>query len=381
MIIAIDIRVLGTGRTSGVEEYTEHLLEHMLLLDASIRFKLFYAGRTALVEQAWMALPNVSVYKTGRSNRLLSVMTRLAGRPHLDALIGGADAFFFPHFLAGATSPVCRRILTIHDLSFERFPEFFSFGRRLWHQIQMSPRTQVALADRVIAVSGSTLRDVTQLYGTSPDKVVAIHSGIDPSLKRLSDSDISDFRQRQSLPEHFILALGTLEPRKNIGTLIRAFEMLPASLEGTELVIAGPRGWLYNDLYGLAERSKAGKRIRFVENISSSERKAWLSAASVLAYPSFFEGFGFPPLEAMACGTPAIIGANSSMLEVCGSAALPIDPYSTTALRDALAALLSDGRLSRYYVERGSDRANDFSWHSCAERTLAELVHVVNEAK
>ena len=174
MRIAVDIRVLGTGRTSGVEEYTERLLSQMLGLDTAVKYELFYAGRKELVRRPWMDASNVTVHDSGRSNRLLTLTTRTLARPHLDALVGGADVFFFPHFLAGATGPGCKRVLTVHDLSFERFPEFFSVGRRLWHGLQARPRAHVRSADRVIAVSESTRRDVIGLYGAAPEKVVAI---------------------------------------------------------------------------------------------------------------------------------------------------------------------------------------------------------------
>jgi glycosyltransferase involved in cell wall biosynthesis len=373
LTIGIDIRVLGTLRTSGVEEYTERLLEHMVPLDTGVRYKLFYAGRNALVRRPWMDASNVSVYESGMSNRLLWAWTRLTGRPYLDRIVGGTDIFFFPHFLLGATSPDCRRVLTMHDLSFERFPELFSAGRQFWHQIQMRPRTQVKAADRVIAVSESTRRDIIGLYGISPERVVTVHSGVDPELVRPGQDAIDRFRVAHQLPERFIFVLGTVEPRKNIECIISAFERLGPEFRDVGLVIAGPRGWLWQGIIAQAKRSLQHDRIHFVDQIAPAERALWLSAASVLAYPSLLEGFGFPPLEAMACGTPALVAANSSMLEVCGGAAVAVNPYSVTQTCAALTALLSDEHLRQQLILRGNQTVQRLSWHKSASLTLENI--------
>jgi glycosyltransferase involved in cell wall biosynthesis len=193
-------------------------------------------------------------------------------------------------------------------------------------------------------------------------------------LKRLTDAEIGRFRQENTLPERFILALGTIEPRKNLATLIRAFERLPSSCADVGLVIAGSQGWLSGDAVHAFRNSRIRERIRFIGDIRPADRAAWLSAASVLAYPSFFEGFGFPPLEAMACGPPALVGANSSMLEICGSAALPVQPYSVVQVRHGLHMLLADTALRERLIERGNVRAGQLSWQTTAEHTLEAIL-------
>lgn len=342
MNIGVDIRVLGTGRVSGIEEYTERLLEHLIPLNSEVHYKLVYAGRTALVRRPWMQAPNVQVFDTGISNRWLWLKTRLTGRPYLDELVGGADVFFFPHFLAGATSSACRRVLTIHDLSFERFPEFFSWRSRSWHTLQMRPRVQAHLADRVIAVSDSTHRDLITQYALEPERVSTVHSGVDQHLTRAADAQIAAFRERYQLPKQFILMLGAGDPRKN-----------NTALQAAAAIIGVPV---------------------LTPQIASSDRALWLSAAAVLAYPSFFEGFGFPPLEAMAVGTPAIIGANSSMLEVCGQAALAVNPYDVRQMTAALEAVLHDMHLRDQLRTRGREMASRFTWRQSAEKTLAVML-------
>ncbi len=374
MNIGVDIRVLGTGRTSGVEEYTEHLLEHLLPLDPSVQFKLFYAGRTPLRRRPWMALPNVRLFDTGRSNRMLLATTRLFKRPRLDRLVGGADTFFFPHFLLGATSPGVRRVMTWHDLSYERMPELFSWGRRAWHHIQMRPRRQAAGADRIIAVSQSTADDLETLYRVPRERVAVIRSGVPASVQRAGDDEISAFRRTHDLYGRCILALGTVEPRKNLEALIFAFERIATRVSDAQLVIAGPRGWLGKPIARRIAESPAAARIRCLGEIPPVQRTVLLSLASVLVYPSLLEGFGFPPLEAMACGTPVIAGANSSLFETVGDAGVLVDPYAITHLAQAVTTVLDDLPMRNKLIRKGQERVRRFTWEQTAQETLRVLM-------
>lgn len=375
MIIGVDIRVLGTGRASGVEEYTERLLAHMIPLDLTVQYKLFYSGRRPLVRRAWMDAPNVSVHEFRSSNQLLFLRTRLTGWPYLDELVGGADVFFFPHFLLGATSPHCRRVMTWHDLSYERMPEFLSWGRRLWHRLYMRPRQQAQKADRIIAVSDSTRADLIDMYGISPERVVRVYSGVDGQLQRPSEEALQLFRRRERLPARFILALGTIEPRKNIEGLIAAFDQLArqSAYADTHLVLVGSHGWLERPIQERIAASPWRERIHIHGAVGADERAYWLSAASVLAYPSFLEGFGFPPLEAMACGTPVVVGANSSLFETVGDAGVLVNPYSIDAISRGIGLLLSDEAIRATMITRGYQRAAAYPWQATAEQMLAYI--------
>lgn len=369
--IGVDIRVLGTGRTSGVEVYTDRITERMTALAPNIRWKLFYAGRRPLARSGWMTRPNISVYETGLSNRLLQIRTWLTGRPYLDKLIGGVDTFFFPHVLAGATSLGVRRVLTMHDLSYERMPELFSVRRRAWHQLQMRPRRAARRADAIIAVSASTAADVQALYRVAPERVSVIHSGVD--VRRPTDDEVVAFRRQKNLTGPYILALGTIEPRKNLEALVMAFEHIATRLPTTTLVIGGSRGWLWKPVMNLVKRSPVRNRIRILDTVEPTERERWYAAASVLAYPSLLEGFGFPPLEAFACGTPVVAAANSSLFETVGEAALLVNPYSVGELSVALEAVLTDETLQERLVGKGRGCAQRFSWDQAARATLDVL--------
>lgn len=355
MNIGVDIRVLGTGRVSGIEEYTEQLLAHMIPMGTDVQWKLFYSGRKPLMRRAWMDAPNVTVYETKSSNRMLWARTWLTGRPYLDELVGGADVFFFPHFLLGALSSACKRVMAWHDLSYERMPQLLPLHRRLWHDVQMRPRTFARMADRIIAVSHATADDLVQLYGIPRERIAVVHSGIDSMLRRASEPAIQEWRMRRGIEGPFVLAIGTREPRKNLAALVRACPV--------QLVIMGRPGWMEGS-YGDAI---------LIEDADRDERAIALSAASVLAYPSLMEGFGFPPLEAMACGTPVVAGATSSVIETVGDAGLLVDPHRIDDIAVALTSFLSDPGLRSRFIARGYERASHFSWTTAAQRTLEQL--------
>ncbi len=380
MTIGVDIRVLGTGRLSGIEEYTEQLLEHMVALNApDVRFKLLYGGRRPLARRDWMDAPTVSVHDTGMYNRVLWLRTRLTGRPYFDELVGGADVFFFPHFLLGGLSPACRRVMTWHDLSYERMPHLLSWHRRRWHDIQMRPRAQALASDRIIAVSQSTADDIARLYGVAPGHIVVVHSGVDPLLRRPSEQNINQWRSSRTIEGPFILALGTREPRKNLPALVAAWDILRRGpgMQYMQLVIAGRPGWMEEELQRAIRTTSAPDMVRIIDHIGHAERPMILSAASVLAYPSLLEGFGFPPLEAMACGTPVVAGATSSVSEVVGDAGILVDPYRVDGLATALESVLRDARLRSRLIAKGYERVSRFSWQNAARQTLQQISSVV----
>ncbi len=378
--IGIDVRVLSTGRTSGIEEYTEQLLAHMVPLDSpDVQFKVLYGGRQPLTRRAWMDAPNVSIHDTGMPNRALWLRTRLTGRPFFDAIVGGADVFFFPHFLLGALSPACRRVMTWHDLSYERMPHLLSWHRRRWHDLQMRPRAQARASDRIIAVSQSTADDLIQWYGIPPERVAVVYSGVDALLRRPSEQIIRKWCLSRDIDGPFVLALGTREPRKNLPALVVAWDALRRreGMHDLQLVIAGQSGWMEDELTKAIRATRAPGMVRLLDGISRDERPLILSAASVLAYPSLLEGFGFPPLEAMACGTPVVASATSSVAEVIGDAGLLVDPYRVDGLTTALESAVGDAGLRSRLVAKGYERVARFSWSDTARQTLQQIRSVV----
>lgn len=377
MIIGIDIRVLGNETKSGIEEYTENLLSHLLPIDSNVKFKLFFSSyRQKLKDYDWLNLPNVELKKYNFPNRFLFASSRFFDWPEIDRLIGGVDVFFSPHFFLTSLTSVCKRVTAIHDLSFIRFPEYFSWRKNFWHKFEMMPDWQSRLSDKIIAVSKATKNDLIEKYNIDSENIKVIYSGISFHMKRPPEEELKLFKIKNSLPDNFILFLGKLEPRKNVIGLIKAFNILSKSGEfkNLHLIIAGAKGWLYKDILKEAEDSLFKDKIIFTGYVKDEERPFYYSLASVFVYPSFFEGFGFPPLEAMACGTPVIASNNSSLPEVVGKSAVLVDPRNLSDIAAAIKEVLTNPRLRSKLVKSGLDRANLFNWHKTAKETLECLL-------
>ena len=378
MTIGIDIRMLANKRKSGIEEYTENLLSHMLFIDTSIKFKLFYSSfRDHIGDYSWLNLPNVDLVDYKIPNNLLFGSARVFNWPFMDELMDGADVFFSPHFFLAPLSKGCKRVTTIHDLSFASFPEYFSARQNIWHRIEMSPSKQFKSSDKIIAVSKSTKDDLASKYDIDPARINVVHSGISDNIARPTDENLEKFRLNKGLPEKFILFLGKLEPRKNVVALIRAFNMLKlqTGFEDLNLVIAGTKGWLSQSIFKEVAASPYKSQIVLTGHVVDDDRSFYYSLASVFVYPSLFEGFGFPPLEAMRCGTPVVVSNNSSLPEVAGDASIMVDPRSVDEVAFSVRQVLVDRELRASLVELGAKRAAQFTWQKAAEETLDIIIH------
>jgi len=375
MIIGIDIRMLARGARTGIEEYTINLLSNMLCLDKNIKFKLFYNGREkAELKYDFLKLPNVELKEFQIPNRILDMSFRFLDFPKIDEFLGGADVFFSPHIFSSAVSKKCKTVVTFHDLSFASHPEFYSAGKNYWH-FSMNPKNQAKKADKIIAVSKSTKDDLVNIYKINPGKIEVIYSGISLESRILNlESRIPEVKKKYNLPDHYILYLGTLEPRKNIISLIKAFETLNSKFKiqnsKFKLVVAGSKGWLYKDILEAAKKSAFKNDIIFTGFIGDEDKAVLYSLADLFVYPSFYEGFGFPPLEAMSYGTPVITSDFSSLPEAVGDAAIMVNPYNPNELAKAMELVLGDEKLRDFLVKKGFERIKKFSWHKCAGETL-----------
>lgn len=371
MTCGIDIRVLARGTRTGVEEYTLNLLAHLLPQDQSIQYKLFYnAYHKIELNYPWLDLPNVTLSDFKIPNRALFVSARYGNWPKIDRLCQGLDVYFNPHFFVAPVSASCQKVITFHDLSFEHFGQFLSLRKRLWHKFLMAPRQEAEKAERIIAVSQSTKQDLINLYQIEPAKIKVIYSGIGDKFKPAqADQNI---KLKYNLPDKFILYFGTLEPRKNLIGLIKAFELLRTRHQ-IQLVLAGSKGWLYENIFKTATQSKFSQDIFFTGFVAEEDKPALYNMAELFVYPSFFEGFGFPPLEAMACGIPTIVSHNSSLPEVVGQGAVMIDPYNIDELAWAMDIVLTDKAVRQNLKAKGMQQAKKFSWQRCAQETLEVL--------
>lgn len=380
MRIGIDIRCLAEGKRTGVEEYTLALLQELFLHDRENDYILFFnAWRKVTPDFSWIDhYPNVTLKTFRFPNKLLNLALWYLNFPKLDRLLGGTDVFFLPNLNFIAVSNETRLVLTAHDLSFELFPETFSWKQRLWHFL-VNFRRLTKRADRIIAVSQSTKNDLMEEYRVPEEKIVVVPSGIDRRFRQMdrNDPELLRVKEKYHLPYRFILYLGTFEPRKNIAALIRGYGALLSSgsevFEKYDLVLAGTAGWKCADMFAERTMSPYQGRILLPGFIADEDKVALYNLASVFVYPSFYEGFGFPPLEAMACGVPVVTSHSAALPEVVGAAGLMIDPYQPEELYRALQAVLTDQELVQSLTERGLIQSAVFSWERAASATLTVL--------
>ena len=383
MRIGIDVRCLQDGTHSGVEEYVRALLEELFASDTENEYLLFAnAWNTGRIDFSWTErYRNVSVRLSRWPNKLLNLCFWYFGWPKADRMLGGTDVFFMPNLNFIALSRDVRFVLTAHDLSFELFPETFSWKRRLWH-VFVDFRRLVRRADRVIAVSQSTADDLRAVYGTSEQKIRVIPSGIRDIFRPVdrNDATLLSIKEKYGLPFKFILSLGTIEPRKNLISLLRAFETMQGSghpeLMKYALVIAGTEGWASRDFFDQVRRSPVRDRIILTGFVEDRDKPGLYSLASAFVYPSLYEGFGFPPLEALACGTPVIASHSSSLPEVVGAEAILIDPYRPEEILQALRQLLLSRELQEILRDAGPVQASHFSWPRAAASVRKVLTDI-----
>jgi glycosyltransferase involved in cell wall biosynthesis len=389
MTIGIDLRVLARGTRTGVEEYTINLLSHLLPLEPEINYQLFYnAYQKVKLNYPWLSLSNVQLKDFRIPNRLFFATACYLNQPKIDKLLDGIDVYFNPHFFIAPLSSRCKKVITFHDLSFEHEPRFFSGRKRLWQKFLMNTRREAQRAGKIIAVSQSTKEDLVNLYGIEPEKIKVVYSGVGgqfrpffrsptPKLSRSWTPKLIELKEKYNLPDKFILYFGTIEPRKNIIGLIKAFELLKKSYKpqttNYKLVIAGTKGWLYQDIFRTAKESKYNQDIIFTGFVEEADKPVLYNLAQLFVYPSFFEGFGFPSLEAMACGIPTIVSVNSSLPEIVGQAALMVDPTNIDELAWAMETTLTNNNLREQLIKKGLKQAQKFSWQKCAQETLEVL--------
>jgi glycosyltransferase involved in cell wall biosynthesis len=262
-------------------------------------------------------------------------------------------------------------IVTILDLTFMLLPDTFNRANRLY--LRWMAAFAAARADRIIAISEATRRDVVSRLRVPPERVQRVYCGVEPEFRPIEDGrHVAALREKWGLDEGFILYLGTIEPRKNLVRLIDAYaELRRRGATGRPLVVAGGKGWGYETIIDRAHVAGVDEHVRFVGFIPEHEMALWYNAADLFVYPSEYEGFGLPPLEALACGTPVIASNRSSLPEVVGEAGVLVDPTDTAGMADAMQRVLEDERLQSHLSQAGPQQARPFTWRRMAEETLA----------
>jgi glycosyltransferase involved in cell wall biosynthesis len=283
------------------------------------------------------------------------------------------------HALAFVT-PVFSRVpsvVTVYDLSFVHYPERLTAARRLY--LGLLTRRSCQHARRVIAISASTARDLTKTFGVPPDKIDVAVPGVGAQFEPLPAPEVAVFRVQKGLPDRFWLFLGTLEPRKNLPVLLRAYAQLPAAdRAAVHLVLAGGKGWMFDAIFRTVETHGLADTVHFPGYVPAEELPLWYNAAEGFVYPSVFEGFGLPVVEALACGTPTLVSDVSSLPEAAGDTGYRLPPDDVDAWTAALAHVIHDPAWREEAGQRGRAHAAAFTWANTAARTVVSYRRALN---
>jgi anaerobic magnesium-protoporphyrin IX monomethyl ester cyclase len=258
-------------------------------------------------------------------------------------------------------------IITVHDIAYVRFSNMLNKSRQIYKKGIL--RISINTADIIVADSSSTKRDIIEYYGIKEEKIKVVHLGVESRFRPISN--VEEYRLKNKLPSKMILNVGTLEPRKNVITLIKAFKKLrEKGFEDYKLVVAGDKGWLYKQIFKAAGHSCLEQEILFLGVVRDQDLPMLYNCADIFVYPSLYEGFGLPPLEAMACGIPVITSNTSSLPEVIGDAGIMVDPTDVNSLCESMCLLLKDKELWKRMSNAGRERSKLFSWEKAAKEIL-----------
>ena len=361
MRIGIDARLVYYSR-AGIGQYILRLVEALSEIDVSgHQFILLQSRKDHTRLDGHASFGRVSLW-TPSHHRLEQLTLHLEiSRLHLD-LLHSPD--FIPPFRRN-----CRSVITIHDLAFLLYPHFLTNeAARYYGQIDQAVRH----TDHIIAVSESTRRDTINLLGVPERKITVIYEAADPIYRPIDkETARRHVLENTGLDRPYLLFVSTIEPRKNLPGLLQAFRNLRDQYKRDEaLVLAGGRGWLSEEVYSAIDRLHLNDHVRLLGRVPSEHLVYLYNASQGLVHPSFYEGFGLPPLEAMNCGTPTIVSNVSALPEVVGDAALLVDPNDIDGLTVAMWRMLTDEQLRACLIEKGLKRAHMFSLERAAQQTL-----------
>jgi glycosyltransferase involved in cell wall biosynthesis len=363
--IAIDAHSVGTG-LGGNESYATNLIEALAEIDQTNRYTLYVTKREA-VERFRDRWTNFSVKSTLPHTPLVRIPLTLSAelrRNPVDVL--------HVQFTAPPFSP-CPVVVSIHDLSFEHLPQTFKWRSR--KQLRITVRRSARQAAQVIALSEHARNDIIETYQVDPEKITAIPLAASAQFRPVSSNEeLQRVRHTYGIKGEYILSVGAIQPRKNLGRLITAYERLRRLNPDSnlpKLVLAGKCAWLYDETLRTIKELDLTDSVILTGYVPESDLPALYSGAVCFVYPSYFEGFGLPPLEAMQCGTPVIVGNQTSLPEVIGDAGILVDPFDVEALAAAIGKVISDSDLRERLGVQGLARAKLFEWQETARRTLA----------
>lgn len=354
--IAIDASRATRAQPTGTELYAQRLIQSLIIANEArnepIRFSLYFRDR-----------PPADLFARSPFVDLIVIPF-----PRLWTHLRWAAALWMTRpditFSPAHTLPFCfpgRGIVTVHDLGYKHFPGAHGRGQRAY--LDITTRYSQSRASLVLADSAATAADLSQFYATPADKIRLVYPGLDADNLRASTADIEAARDKHELPERYFIFIGTLQPRKNIKRLVQAFGLWQRQQgdDETALVLAGAKGWLFDEAW--LEGASNALAIGYIDR---AEKAALLSGAIALVFPSLYEGFGFPALEAMYCGTPVIASNTSSLPELVGDAGVLVDPLSIQEIAQAMRRISDDESMRSSLVARGFQQAKRFTWAAAA---------------
>ncbi len=371
MVIGIEARQAFTKKRTGVENYAYEIIKHLIKIDQTNQYRLYYQDESFDPIAEGFEGPNV---------KLIHI-----GLPRLWTQIGLAwevikhppDVLFMPEH----TMPVVRRpgqkvVNTIHDLGAEYLPQYHKFPHKYY--LNMMTVYAVNHADKLLAVSESTKNDLVKRLGAREKKIEVVYEGFEKETFHPAEKEeqkkISEVIKKYNIGiKEYMLFVGTVQPRKNLERLIEAFSSIADQIANVDLVIGGGKGWLSDEIYAAPKKFDVEGRVKFIGFADSADLPALYHGASLLTLPSLYEGFGLPVVEAMASGTPVVVSQSSSLPEVVGSAGVIVDPLDVNSIAEGLLKVLKDDKLAKELSEKGLKQAEKFGWDKAATQTLEIL--------
>ena len=366
MLIGIDASRTVTDRPTGTEVYSRCLIRALLAISAHHRFRLYFrsdppddlfpGNRLGRAEMRAIPFPRLWTH--------IRLSWEMARCP--------PDVLFVPAHVLPLFRPRAS-IVTVHDLGYLYFPQAHPWRQRVY--LDLSTRWNTQVAAHILADSEATKSDLVARYNALPDKITVAHPGRDETLGPVRDpAEIEAAKASCGIDGDYFLYVGTLQPRKNLARIISAFAALKLKAAPCPvLVLAGKRGWLYDDLFAQVRRQGLEGKVLFPGYISDKDKAALMSGALAFVFPSLYEGFGLPVVEAQSCGCPVIASTTSSLPQVAGDAALLVDPHDVAAITAAMQRVAGDPALRERLVERGFVNARRFSWTACARTVLGAV--------
>lgn len=371
MHIGIDASRITTKQRTGTENYTYNLVKALAEVDRINHYTLYFNHIPAIPP-----VNHANFFSRSIPLPRLWTQVRLA----LEMWQHPPDLLFVPaHTLPLLRPKKLKTVVTIHDLGVEYLKEYHQFPHKLY--LNKSTVYATKYADGIIAVSESTRRDLVEKLNCNPDKIQVIYEGFDPThYYPRTEKEINKIKDKFNIKNDYLLFVGTIQPRKNLLRLIQAFDMLikthPEKTSNLMLVIAGKKGWLYEDILVEAAKRNIDERVKFVGHVLDGDLPALYSGARAFVFPSLYEGFGLPVLEAFATKTPVLTANTSSLPEVAGEGAILVDPNSTIEMAEGMYQIVSDHKLREQLISKSEVQLKKFSWKKTAQQTRDFLERV-----